>query len=92
MGVGYRLVYHPKVRKDIQKLPDRIQVRVKEVIHEEILLDPLIGIPLGSPLKGFRKYRVGDYRVVYHVQATEIIIVSILHRSAVYPQTQRRVL
>ncbi|TAL50163.1 type II toxin-antitoxin system RelE/ParE family toxin [Patescibacteria group bacterium] len=92
MGIEYRLLYHPKVKKDIQKLHDRVQVRIKEVISGEILLDPLSGIPLGPPLKGFRKYRIEDYRIVYHVQTTEITIISILHRSTVYPQTQRRVL
>jgi mRNA interferase RelE/StbE len=40
----------------------------------------------GSALKGFWKYRVGDYRIISHIhdQKITILIVKIGHRMHVY--------
>lgn len=46
--------------------------------------NPLIGLPLRSSLKGYRKLRIGNYRVIYLIRKPDIIILLIGHRSDVY--------
>ncbi|HOD71609.1 MAG TPA: type II toxin-antitoxin system RelE/ParE family toxin [Deltaproteobacteria bacterium] len=57
------------------------------VDHIETEDDPRrLGKPLHGKFKGFWKYRIGDYRLVCHIQ-DEVLTVLILrarHRSSVY--------
>lgn len=59
--------------------------RISKVI--DILKDdPLIGIPLKGELKNLRKYRVGNYRILYQVN-TSILLITIIdlgHRREIY--------
>ena len=64
----YQIFYHPEVKEDIAKLPRNIQERIRHSIEERLLKDPVAyGDPLKRTLKGYRKLRVGDYRVIYSV-------------------------
>lgn len=47
---------------------------------------PLAGMPLKGDLRGLRRVRAGDYRVVYEVRDDELIVlvVRVAHRRAVY--------
>ena len=51
----------------------------------------VFGIPLRRSLKGHRKLRVGDYRIVFRIEKKTVLILAILHRSVVYQRTSRRV-
>ena len=48
--------------------------------------DPRSGKPLRGELKGYWSYRVGVYRVIYTVEASEIVVyvLRIQHRKEVY--------
>ncbi len=47
--------------------------RVKKAIAKRLMTEPaLYGKPLRATLKGYWKLRVGDYRVVYSVQDSEV--------------------
>jgi len=51
----------------------------------------LYGKPLRATLKGYWKLRVGDYRVVYAIQGTDLIIYAVCHRREVYQLITRRI-
>jgi mRNA interferase RelE/StbE len=77
------------VKEDIPLLPKRIKISIKKAIEERLMLDPLgFGKPLRYSLRGHRRLRVGDYRVVYRIDPdiNIVIIVAIKHRKDIYEE------
>lgn len=92
MAVRFEVVYHPHVvQDDIPRLSATLRKRIRDAIEEKLTTSPdFFGKPLRRSLKGYRKLRVGDYRVVFRIQATKIFILAILHRSVVYQEAEKR--
>jgi len=90
--MSYRLLYHPAVLKeDIRKVPSDAKDRIRKVIEARHLNDPILaGKPLRQSLKGHRKLRIGDWRVIYRIDRKTIIILKIGHRREVYRRAGRR--
>lgn len=85
-----RLQYHPAVKDDISGFPRNIQQRLKKAIEGRLLADPLhYGDPLKKSLAGYRKLRVGDYRVIYKLEKNTIHILKIGHRKEIYSHAHR---
>jgi mRNA interferase RelE/StbE len=84
----YTLGYYERVvKKDIPSLPKTIRARIQKAIEERLAVDPVgYGKPLQHSLKGHRRLRVGDYRVVYRIDPVErrVDIVAIAHRKDIY--------
>ena len=79
--------YHPKVKsEDIPRLSSNIAVRIENVIKKRLIVNPIkYGFYLHGSLKGYRKLRVGDWRVIYRiVDNKEIRIIAIGNRKDVY--------
>ncbi|HAT72229.1 MAG TPA: type II toxin-antitoxin system RelE/ParE family toxin [Elusimicrobia bacterium] len=82
--------YHPEVARDIAGFPQNIKHRIRKAIEDRLILDPIrFGEPLRRSLSGFRKLRVGDYRVIYQVQGQTVVILKIGHRREVYKKFGR---
>lgn len=90
--MGYRILYHQEViRDDIPALPDTMLVRIKQAIEDRLCTYPdRYGKPLRKGLSGFRKLRIGDWRIVYEVDCATVIILIIAHRSKVYQDVFQR--
>ena len=88
----YKLIYHPDVLKeDLQGIPANMKSRIRKAIETRLLKDPVMfGQPLRQSLKGHRKLRVGDWRVIYRVEHSNIIILMIGNRKDVYREVFRR--
>ncbi len=88
MGINYQILYlEPVVRKHIPALPSRIRALIRKAIEERLTVDPLsFGKPLRYSLKGHRRLRVGDYRIVYRIdpEAFSVVVVAIQHRKDIY--------
>ena len=84
--MAYRIFYHPDVRKeDLPSIPSNIKERIKRAIEERLLKEPLkYGQPLKRSLKGYKKLRVGDYRIIFRVDKNAVIVLKIGHRKEVY--------
>ncbi len=87
----YKITYHPKVvETDIPRLGYVVK-RLLFVIHKKLTFYPeTYGLPLHSPLRGYWKLRVGDYRVIYKVVNDEIRIQVMGHRKEVYEIAKKR--
>jgi mRNA interferase RelE/StbE len=75
--------------EDIPDLAKRVRVLIKRAIEERLAIDPVgLGKPLRYSLKGHRRLRVGDYRIVYRIDSEErvVTIVLIKHRKDVYEE------
>ncbi len=92
MEVIYEIKYHPLVvSEDIPKLGGSDRQRIKVAIEQKLTSHPdLFGVPLRQSLKGHRKLRVGDYRVVFRIEGNQIVIITIWHRSDVYVRAEKR--
>ena len=87
-GNKYAIRYLDSViKEDIPHLEPSIKSMIKKAIEERLMIDPIgFGKPLRYSLKGHRRLRVSDYRIVYRIDTNEktVIIVAIKHRKDVY--------
>ena len=75
------------VEDDIPSLPSSAKIMIKKAIEERLSVDPIgFGKPLRYSLKGHRRLRVSDYRVVYRIDINtySVIVTAIKHRKDVY--------
>ncbi len=89
----YQIRYHPDVRdNDLPKINRNIQKRIKAAIEKRLIVAPeKYSEPLRRTLKGYRKLRVGDYRIVLKLQGEAILILGICHRKDVYERMDWRI-
>jgi len=82
----YTIEYIKKVTTDdIPALPKSIAKTIKLAIEERLIIDPIgFGKPLRYSLKGHRRLRVGNYRIVYRIENQTVIISAIKHRKDIY--------
>lgn len=94
MGVVFEIRYHEAVvKEDIARLSSEWKKRIKTAIEARLSsLPDLYGKPLRRSLKGYRKLRVGDYRVIFRIEGKAVKIFIIGHRSVVYKNAEGRLL
>lgn len=84
----WQIRYEDKVTgRDIPALGHAIKKHIQKAIEAKLTTDPLrFGKPLRHSLHHMRSLRVGDYRVLYHIDHEQslISIASIGHRRDVY--------
>lgn len=92
MEVKYTVVLHRLViKEDIPGLDKLIRQQVGAAIDRKLVTRPeLYGKPLRQTLKGLRKLRVGDYRVIFQISGTSVIILAVRHRSVAYKIMEKR--
>jgi len=90
--MSYIIRYHPAVRdKDVPKIDKAVRQRIKSAIELRLTTEPLkFGEPLRRTLKGYRKFRVGNYRIVYKIEKQYILILCIANRKIVYEKMEWR--
>jgi len=88
--VTYKIFYDlGSKNKDYERIPVAIRAIIKKVIEKKLTVDPVnFGKPLRYSLKGYRRLRVGEYRVIYKIDEDRVIviIVDIDHRKDIYEE------
>lgn len=88
--MAWRIEFDPAADKELGKLDPQTARRILTFLHSRVaqLEDPRsIGEALkGSRLGEFWKYRVGDYRIISHIEdaTVRILVVRIGNRRDVY--------
>ena len=75
------------VSRDIPSLSKSAKTLILKAIEERLMIDPVsFGKPLRYTLKGYRRLRVGRYRIVYKIDEKKrtVIINAIDHRKDAY--------
>jgi mRNA interferase RelE/StbE len=92
MGMRFVLSYHQSVvDEDIPGLPKKERGRIRKAIEEKLTTRPeAFGKPLRRSLKGYRRLRVGEYRVIFRIEEHTVRIFAIKHRSVVYEDGESR--
>ncbi len=86
MAIRFKVVYQLEVtQEDIPRIAELWREKIKSAIADKLATHPdVYGRPLRRSLRGYRKLRVGDYRVVFRIDAVLVKIFAIAHRSVVY--------
>lgn len=92
--MNFKIKYHKLVAAiDIPELPRTIKQQVRDAIERKLVLAPdKFGKPLRRSLKGYRKLRAGDYRIVFRISGHTVFILAIQHRKKVYFKIHNRML
>ena len=83
----YRVEYlRTVITDDIPALPKSAKRQIRRAIEAKLTTHPIeLGKPLRYSLRGARRLRVGDYRVVYRIEPPDVVLViKIGHRREVY--------
>ena len=83
--MSYSVRIKRSAAKELARIPRSERLRLVEAING-LSKRPLMGSVLKGNLRGLRRVRVGDYRIVYEVQesALVVLVVRVAHRRAVY--------
>ena len=80
----YKLVYTQRALRDIRKLDQSTKKRIGRRLlrYEE---DPLkYAEKLIDSRLGTYRFRIGDYRVVFDLEGSEIVVLRVGHRKEIY--------
>jgi mRNA interferase RelE/StbE len=82
--LAYKIGYKKSVERDLRKLPKTEARRILDQIGEELSEKADACPVLKGQFAGLRKFRIGDYRVIYAILGDEVIVLRIGHRKDVY--------
>lgn len=80
----YNVVYKKSVHRDFKKLLKAEANHILDQIEQELTKKPESYPVLKGQFAGLRKYRIGDYRVIYALVGTDILVLRIGNRRDVY--------
>jgi len=85
--IKYIVEYDVDIEEKLIILPKTIKEMIRNAIEKKLTVDPIaFGKPLRYSLKGYRRLRVADYRVIYKIIEDKVlvIIIDIGHRKDIY--------
>jgi mRNA interferase RelE/StbE len=82
--VKYRLVYTKRAIKDIQRLEEKTRKRIGNALlrYSENPLN--YSEKLTDSRLGNYRFRIGDYRVIFDLEETDIAVLRVGHRKEIY--------
>ena len=88
----YEVLYsNSVVNEDLPNILEPWKSEIKKAIELKLMTRPEVySRPLRRSLKGYRKLRVGDYRIVLRIEDKVVKVFVIQHRSVVYETAPNR--
>lgn len=84
--MGYNNTYKKSIKRDLSRIDKAQAKRILNKLEKE-LSEKADSYPvLKGRFAGLRKYRIGDYRVVYAIIGDDVVVLRIAHRRDVYKQ------
>lgn len=82
----YQVDYTEDAINDLRKISKSDRSMIKKAIEERLIKDPIaFGKPLRHSLKGLRRLRVGDWRVIHQIEPNQVVlIIAIGNRKDIY--------
>jgi len=82
--LSYKIAFKKSVARDLKKI-DRVQAdRILRKIENELPVKAATFPVLTGKFSGLRKFRVGDYRVIFSIIGETALILRISHRREAY--------
>ncbi|MFO7950293.1 MAG: type II toxin-antitoxin system RelE/ParE family toxin [Candidatus Fermentibacteraceae bacterium] len=82
--MAYRISFKKSVSRDLKKLDKSEANKILERIVQELPLNADAAPVLKGKFKGLRKYRIGNYRVIFTIIEESIVITRIRHPKDAY--------
>lgn len=93
MSELFRLSFRPELEQELAAADRAMRDRILKAIELRLTVKPLsYGKPLGGRFAGYRRIRVGDYRVAYQVRGRSVIVWMARPRKTMYQDLARRAL
>ena len=72
----WEVVVHPLVwEEDFTRFDPATRQRITKALRAKLTTDPVaFGKPLSGPLQGYRRLRVGEYRVIYRIEHHRLVV------------------
>lgn len=86
--MSYSVRIKRSAARELANIPNPTRTRIVHAI-DSLSEEPLAGRPLKGGMRGLRRLRIGDYRVVYELLDDELVVlvVRVAHRSDAYRQS-----
>ena len=82
--MSFKIAFKKSVARDLKKIEkkqaDAILKKIEDALPQKAETFPL----LTGQFSGLRKFRVGDYRVIYSIIGDTVLILRISHRREAY--------
>jgi addiction module RelE/StbE family toxin len=82
--LSFKIAFKKSVARDLKRIDkdqaDRILIKIEKELPEKAETFPT----LSGKFSGLRKFRVGEYRVIYSIIGDTALILRISHRREVY--------
>jgi len=87
MNDAFRVFWKERARNELKSITHKLALNIEDKIITYLAQSPKeLGRPLTGNHKGLYRYRYGDYRILYEIDAENnlIIINRVGHRSSIY--------
>ena len=82
--MAYNITFKKSVQKDLAHIDRGETRRILDKIETDPARQPDACPMLKGPFAGLRKFRVGDYRIIFAILEQDVLILRIGHRREVY--------
>ena len=82
--MGYKIHYKKSVSRDLKRIGVADARKIVDKIDSDLINKPASYPILKGKFSGLRKYRLGDYRVIYTLVDDVVLILRIGHRRDIY--------
>jgi len=82
--LSYKISFKSSVFKDLKKIDKSKAKHILDKVENELSESPDSYPMLSGKFSGLRKYRIGDYRVIYSILKDTVLILRISHRKDAY--------
>ena len=78
------ITFKKSVEKDLERIGRQNAKRILDKIDVDLAENPERFPALTVPFAGLRKFLVGDYRVIFAIMDSEVLVLRVQHRKDVY--------
>jgi mRNA interferase RelE/StbE len=82
--LAYNITYKSSVKRDLKKLSKAEARRILDQLERDLSRQPGKYPALKGEFAGLRKYRVGNYRVIFAILDKDVLVLRIGDRKDVY--------
>jgi len=73
--MSYKVLFSKQARKDIKKLTPKLREKAKDIIRNQISIDPYCGKTLVGEMKGYYSARLTyNDRIVYSIDDDQVVV------------------
>jgi len=89
---SWEILWEKEAEEDLNRIDRNTVKKIKEKVVNVLLRNPKFGKPLTGEWKGCYRITFGNYRIIYELHKTQLIILVVKaeHRSSVYEGKIRR--